>query len=49
VTNRVDSDAAFDPDAAPAALAHLDAAAQKRGYAPICATPWNQFGEDEGL
>ena len=49
VTNRVDSDAAFDADAAPAALAHLDAAAQERGYAPICVTAWNQFeavGED---
>ena len=45
VTNRVDSDAAFDADAAPAALAHLDAAAQERGFTPICATPWNQFGE----
>jgi len=46
VTNRVDTDAAFDADAAPAALAHLDAAAQERGYAPICLTAWNQFGED---
>ncbi|MYL83345.1 formate dehydrogenase accessory protein FdhE [Desulfovibrio aerotolerans] len=49
VTNRVDTDAAFDADAAPAALAHLDAAAQERGYTPICATAWNQFGEDETL
>ncbi|MHC1789827.1 formate dehydrogenase accessory protein FdhE [Solidesulfovibrio sp.] len=49
VTNRVDVDAAFDADAAPAALAHLDAAAQERGYAPICATAWNQFGEETGL
>ena len=49
VTNRVDTDAAFDADAAPAALAHLDAAAQERGYTPICATAWNQFGEKETL
>lgn len=46
VTNRVDSDATFDPDAAPAALAHLDAAAQERGYVPICPTAWNQFGDE---
>jgi FdhE protein len=46
VTNRVDIDAAFDVDAAPAALAHLDAAARKRGYEPICPRPWNQLGDE---
>ena len=42
VTNRVDSDLAFDPDALGPALAHLDAAARERGYEPVCATPWNR-------
>ena len=46
VTNRVDVDAAFDADAAPAALAHLDAAARERGYEPICPRPWNQTGDE---
>ncbi|QAZ68222.1 formate dehydrogenase accessory protein FdhE [Solidesulfovibrio carbinolicus] len=43
VTNRVDSDLAFDPDALGPALAHLDAAARERGYEPVCVMPWNQF------
>jgi FdhE protein len=42
VTNRVDSDLAFDPDALGPALAHLDAAARERGYEPVCVTPWNR-------
>ena len=45
VTNRVDSDTVFDPDATAPALAHLDAAARARGYEPVCATPWNQLDE----
>lgn len=49
VLNRVESvsDRDLDPDVAPAGLSHLDAAAQAKGYAPLCPTPWNQFGEDE--
>jgi len=43
VLNRVDSEADFDPDVAPAKLVHLDAAAQAKGYKPICRTPWNQL------
>lgn len=43
VTNRVDSDLAFDPDSLGPALAYLDAAARERGYEPVCVTPWNQF------
>jgi FdhE protein len=46
VTNRVDSDLAFDPDALGPALAHLDAAARERGYEPVCVTPWNQLEND---
>ena len=47
VTNRVDSDLAFDPDSLGPALAHLDAAARERGYEPVCVTPWNQFENQE--
>ena len=43
MTNRVDSDLAFDPDTLGPALAYLDAAARERGYEPVCVTPWNQF------
>ncbi len=43
VLNRVESARATDLDTAPAALIHLDAAAQARGFAPICDTPWNRL------
>ncbi|EHJ47507.1 formate dehydrogenase accessory protein [Solidesulfovibrio carbinoliphilus subsp. oakridgensis] len=49
VLNRVESvsDREVDPDVAPAGLSHLDAAAQAKGFVPLCPAPWNQFGEDE--
>ena len=47
VLNRVDSEADFDPDVAPAKLIHLDAAAQEKGFAPVCETPLNQLGAGE--
>ncbi|MEL7639340.1 MAG: formate dehydrogenase accessory protein FdhE [Solidesulfovibrio sp.] len=43
VLNRVESVRDTDLDAAPAALIHLDAAAQARGFSPICDTPWNRL------
>lgn len=45
VTNRVDSEKHFDPDATAPALAHLDAAARARGFEPVCVTPWNQLDD----
>uniref|UniRef100_I2Q4X3 Uncharacterized protein involved in formate dehydrogenase formation n=1 Tax=Desulfovibrio sp. U5L TaxID=596152 RepID=I2Q4X3_9BACT len=49
VLNRVESvsDRDMDPDVIPAGLSHLDAAAQAKGFTPLCPAPWNQFGEDE--
>ncbi|WP_300158826.1 formate dehydrogenase accessory protein FdhE [Solidesulfovibrio sp.] len=46
VLNRVESTRDADLDTAPAAMIHLDAAAQARGYAPICDTPWNHLNSD---
>lgn len=46
VLNRVETLAETDLDMAPAALIHLDAAAQARGYAPVCDTPWNHLDSD---
>ena len=43
VLNRVETSRDTDLDAAPASLIHLDAAAQARGFAPICDTPWNHL------
>lgn len=45
VLNRVESLRETDPDTAPATLIHLDAAAQARGFAPVCDTPWNRFAD----
>jgi FdhE protein len=47
VLDRVEAEARLDPDAVPAGLAHLDAAAQARGFTPLCRTAWNQFEEDD--
>ncbi len=47
VRNRVESELDLDPDAAPAGLVHLDAAAQAKGYAPLCPAPWNQLKAEE--
>jgi FdhE protein len=43
VLNRVETSRDTDLDAAPASLIHLDAAAQARGFTPICDTPWNHL------
>ncbi len=43
VVDMVERDEALDLGAAPAGLAHLDAVAQSRGFAPICPAPWNRF------
>ncbi len=47
VLNRVESlsDKDLDLDAAPAGLSHLDAAAQAKGYRPLCDAPWNRLEE----